>query len=137
MRNKTGQLNPHGFTLVELLVVVAIIALLVSILLPALGKAREEAKKVVCLSNCHQWGLSTLLYATDNRDSFPYRYNRSSLGNYRPEGSPGRNSPQYYHNTLNQNWSYIDVWLEPYLGDSQYTFCPASKMPTAANHLKK
>jgi prepilin-type N-terminal cleavage/methylation domain-containing protein/prepilin-type processing-associated H-X9-DG protein len=55
----------HGFTLIELLVVVAIIAVLVAILLPALGKARENAKKAVCLNNLRQLGMAELMYAND------------------------------------------------------------------------
>ena len=54
-----------GFTLIELLVVISIIALLVSILMPALGAARFQAKVVVCKSNFHQWGLTSRLYAED------------------------------------------------------------------------
>ncbi len=52
----------------ELLVVVAIIALLVSILLPALGQAREETKRVVCSTNLRQFGLAWSVYAEDNHD---------------------------------------------------------------------
>lgn len=58
--------NKSGFTLIELLVVVSIIALLVSILLPALNKAREHAKAVVCASNLNQIGLALELYENDN-----------------------------------------------------------------------
>ncbi len=64
-----------GFTLVELLVVVAIIALLVSILLPALGSARKEAKNVVCMSNLRQWGLGYAMYLEDNKQLFPSQFN--------------------------------------------------------------
>jgi len=61
----------HGFTLVELLVVISIIALLVSILLPALSKARLQAQAVVCSSNMRQYGFACVLYAADNDEFFP------------------------------------------------------------------
>ena len=60
----------NGFTLVELLVVVAIIALLLSILLPALGKAKEIAVEVACASNMKAQGLANSMYATDNKGWF-------------------------------------------------------------------
>ncbi len=64
MNNK--KVKSAGFTLVELLVVVAIIALLVSILLPALGQARENAKRVVCMNSQRQLGFAWIFYAEDN-----------------------------------------------------------------------
>ncbi|CAN5845038.1 hypothetical protein BH11PLA1_BH11PLA1_14190 [soil metagenome] len=57
-----------GFTLIELLVVIAIIALLVGILLPSLAKARDEAKRVVCMSNMKQIGTAMHLYANDFKE---------------------------------------------------------------------
>ncbi len=57
-----------GFTLVELLVVISIIALLMAILLPALARAREQAKRIVCLSNLKQLTLAWMTYASANND---------------------------------------------------------------------
>ena len=61
----------HGFTLMELLVVISIIALLMSILVPALATARDEAKKVVCASNLKNNALAFYLYAEDFNGRLP------------------------------------------------------------------
>lgn len=66
--------NPQsaiGFTLVELLVVVAIIALLVSILLPSLSRAKELAKRVICAGNLRGIGLTVYFYANDHNEWLP------------------------------------------------------------------
>jgi len=57
--------HAKGFTLIELLVVISIIALLLAILLPALGRAKEQAQKTRCLANLKQIGLAMHLYASD------------------------------------------------------------------------
>ena len=64
----------EGFTLTELLVVMVIIALLVGLLLPTLGRAREEARKTQCRSNLRQIGLAMLMYWSDNRGYTPAAY---------------------------------------------------------------
>jgi len=61
----------QGFTIVELLVVIAIIAILASMLLPALNKAKEAGKSIVCIGNLKQLGLAMLSYTDDNNGTFP------------------------------------------------------------------
>jgi len=65
--------SPGAFTLMELLVVIALIAVLASLLFPAMAKARERARSVQCIGNLRQWGIAYRMYADDNNDYLPRR----------------------------------------------------------------
>src|SRR6476660_8482895 len=80
--------KPSGFTLVELLVVIAIIGVLVALLLPAVQAAREAARRVACLNNITQLGLSL--------HNYEFHFETLPPGVSNPEG-PIRNEPQGNH----------------------------------------
>jgi prepilin-type N-terminal cleavage/methylation domain-containing protein len=114
-----------GFTLVELLVVIGIIAVLISVLLPTLGRARDAADRTVCLSNLRQLGTSVIHYATLYRDTALVGY----FG--------GPSSPQmqwnYLANYNRSNFTFptkLGLLVEANLaGDGKAFYCPSEKNP--------
>ena len=72
--------HKHAFTLIELLVVISIIALLIAILLPALGKAKEAARTIQCMSNIRQLSVAAYTFAADNDRTFGGHRNASNGG---------------------------------------------------------
>ena len=103
-QNHTTTRHRRGaFTLVELLVVIGIIALLISVLLPALNKARQSANNVKCLSNQRQIGQATMMYVQAHKGTLPVHLEWTG-----GTPAPRNNSSPYF-----ANW---DRLLSPYLG---------------------
>lgn len=98
--------SKKAFTLIELLVVISIIALLLSILMPALTKVKKQARAVICRANLKQWGLIFTMYASENSDKFPQNYSGSGLSQF---------EAYWCHATMQ------------YYGDKDLRFCPSVK----------
>ncbi len=126
---KRRALARHAFTLVEILVSVAIMAVLIGILLPSLAMVRDTSQKVVCASNLRQTGLGLHMYATDNADLLPP--SSFALGN----GSAWDTSPIQLRidaglrgNTGDDRYFWDGLgflYEQSYLSDGRVFFCPS------------
>lgn len=120
---KNTQQRTNGFTLIELLVVVSIIALLISILMPALSRAREQANKVVCMANVRRLAISMQLYLDDNGDVFPPDRVRDSSMSIQT-GPWVREKPRWIW-FLNEGMGFV---INPYKYQTQEAFQEALEM---------
>ncbi len=118
--NQTARLA-DAFTLVELLVVVGIISLLVAILLPALSKARDQARIVACMSGARQVYFSVEMYCNDNRDAYP----ATSGG-----GGPSRPVPLPIWTQMLVDGNYLNAFLQTNRGGCPYGPDPYTNLPT-------
>ncbi len=131
---KSGIQLSHGFTLIELLVVISIIAVLMSIMMPALSKAKSQAQEVICKTNLHQYSIATETYSADNSDKMPDPW-RSLYSKQIFAGEKNRfcrwHNPEFNldgnaNKTDSSNASYAGPFW-PYLASTKASVCPVFK----------
>src|SRR5262245_4748395 len=108
---KRASKRNKGFTLIELLVVIGIIAILASLLMPALARAKQKANGIKCLSDIRQVGMAANMYAADHENQFPPRFQKLA------------------------SWVYT---LKPYYVDPKLLACPNDSFVfTTGNHERR
>lgn len=120
--------RPRGFSLIDILVAIAVMTALIAMLLPALSKAQESARRVKCSSNIRQIGLAIQMYAYDNRDQLP-----SSMFDSQGVRQPGSAAEMIFlraaatQNTLSTpQWDGLGILHElEYLNHPGVFYCPS------------
>ena len=125
-----------GFTLIELLVVIAIIGILAAMVFPVFARARESARKAVCLSNVKNIGLAIQMYLGDNNDVLPPDEHRAEVQAYFDLGI-GRGRPKEDCNRPPQANPYLRmaVVLDEYVKNRDVWRCPSAKVVGGAGSI--
>jgi prepilin-type N-terminal cleavage/methylation domain-containing protein/prepilin-type processing-associated H-X9-DG protein len=128
----------RGFTLIELLVVIAIIGILAAMVFPVFARARESARKAVCLSNVKNIALAVQMYLADNNDTCWPSETRTEVIDYfnmRPGGAPNYWG-EYEGNCAVMIWGNpylrLPVIVDEYVKNRDVWRCPSAKVETGA-----
>jgi prepilin-type N-terminal cleavage/methylation domain-containing protein/prepilin-type processing-associated H-X9-DG protein len=134
----------EGFTLIELLVVIAIIGILAAMVFPVFARARESARKAVCLSNVKNIALAIQMYLADNNDTLPpYEYREEVLEYF--DTMPGDSSRTRWAGTIAGHCVYgrkqcnpylrWPVILDEYIKNRDVWMCPSAKVTSGAGFI--
>jgi prepilin-type N-terminal cleavage/methylation domain-containing protein/prepilin-type processing-associated H-X9-DG protein len=130
-----GRLNPPhcrtGFTLIELLVVLAIIGVLAGLLLPALVRARDQSRRIACVSNLHQIGTAATLYMADNNGGLFHHHegwvlDDGSQVDALPATLADATGGGMGNSQAEKPWV---IFFQPYLRSRHVAFCPSDSTP--------
>jgi len=135
----------RGFTLIELLVVIAIIGILAAMVFPVFARARESARKAVCLSNVKNIALAIQMYLADNNDTLPPREHRQEVIDYisaEPGGGGGAGGDGCWGMGGAEQFGWRanpylrwPVVLDEYIKNRDVWRCPSAKMSTGATFI--
>ncbi len=133
----------RGFTLIELLVVIAIIGILAAMVFPVFARARESARKAVCLSNIKNIALAVQMYLADNNDSFPPSEHRQEVMDYFGTAPGGGDDCRIGEDGERVPWKarganpYLrwPVIMDEYIKNRDVWRCPSAKVDQAAGFI--
>jgi prepilin-type N-terminal cleavage/methylation domain-containing protein/prepilin-type processing-associated H-X9-DG protein len=132
-----------GFTLIELLVVIAIIGILAAMVFPVFARARESARKAVCLSNVKNIALAVQMYLADNNDTFPPAEHRQEVMDYFATAPGGGDDCRIGEDNERVPWKarlsnpYLrwPVILDEYVKNRDVYRCPSAKVDQSASFI--